>query len=329
MKISIPNTGSILRIKPCSGTSISIANRSAIAFTVFTFDAKQSRGVCDDDFVSDLIQLSLPSAVLAQDNVEIEMCHEHGLNLDPTLPATNASKVVFILQPHNPSARSEHKIKFEKKLEIERKGEHKIAALLESSVVKVSVSPVVAAVSSDGGYSFFTHFYGLGRQASSFQALCFERINIPHCWQFYLCIISTRPEHRNRFLAKRDEDYSVVRPLLLNRSINHLLFTPTESNVVEVPDIEGCINNSRSKEYFISMQHLLAARNSPDDAWVACFYFTYNHRELPPRRPTWATIVNIVSGDRQKSLCIRCSKSLSMCDKVKRFSFYLFLLVLF
>ena len=173
VEISIPNRGSILRIKPGSGKSIS--NPSAIAFTVFTFDAKQSRGVCDDEFVSDLIQLSLPSAVLAQDNVEIEMCHKHGLNPDPTSPTTNASKVVFIFQPHDPSARSENEIKFEEKLVIDRKSEHIIAALLKSSVVKVSVSPVATAVSSDESCSFFSHFYGLGRQASSFQALSFEK----------------------------------------------------------------------------------------------------------------------------------------------------------
>ena len=164
-EISIPYTGSTLRLRLRNVTTIS--TQSSIGFTVFSFDAKLSQGVRDDQFVSDLIQLSLPAG-LTEGDVEIEMCHEHGLDLDPTSAATSASKVVFCYQPHDPSAKTEHEIKFGEKIAINRAGEKMIAALLQSSVVKVFVfpsAPAAAAVASsddDVSVSFFTHFYGLG-----------------------------------------------------------------------------------------------------------------------------------------------------------------------
>ena len=85
-EISIPNTGSTLRISPGA-----ISTPASIGLTVFTFDAKQSSGVDDDEFVSDLILLSLPSVNHAP---AIEICHEHGLHLDPAKATTSASKIV-------------------------------------------------------------------------------------------------------------------------------------------------------------------------------------------------------------------------------------------
>ena len=319
-EIFIPNTGSTLRLISRaggkSGTAVG-ASTTSIGLTVFTFDAKQSQGVRDDEFVSDLIQLSLPSG-LADDDVHIEMCHEHGVTLDPTTPKMNASKVVFFYQPHDFLAKTEHQIKFDEKIVIDRAGERKIAALLQSSVAKVVVfpsGPAAAATYSsnvDVSCSFFTHFYGLGVNASSFQVLSFEKIKIPEGWQFDLCIISTRPEHRDRYLAYRNDGR--VQPLLLNRSISRLLLSPTESNVVDADDIEGWINESRRKKYFINMKQLLAARDSPIDAWVETFYFAYNHRELLQRLPTMAAYVTIECGDQRQCLRIQCSESSNMCD---------------
>ena len=313
-EISIPHTESTLRIRLRGGTAIS--TQSSIGFTVFSFDAKLSQGVRDDQFVSDLIQLCLPAG-LTEGDVEIEMCHEHGLDLDPTSTMTSASKVVFCYQPHDPKAKTEHEIKCGEKIVINRAGEKMIAAHLQSSVVKVFVFPsapaaaTVASSDDDVSVSFFTHFYGLGCHATSFRALSFERIMLPDGWQFDLCFISTRPEHRELYLANR-----LDQPLLLDRSVNCLLLSPAKSNVVEALDIEGCINESSSENYFISAQQLLAARNSPIDAWVANFYFTYIRRELLVHIPTMATNVSIVSGDRRQSLPIQCSKSSNTRDEV-------------
>ena len=285
-----------------------------MSLTLFTFDAKQSQGLLDDEFVSDLIQLSLPSG-LSDDDVHIEMCHEHGLNLDPMTPKTSASKVVFFYQPHDPSATTKHQIKFDEKIVIDRAGQQKIAALLQSSVVKVVVSPsappaaasavAVASSNEDVSCSFFTHFYGLGQQAFSFHAISFEKIKIPDRWQFDLCLISTRPEHRDRYLAFRNDGR--IQPLLFERRVNNLVLSPTQSNVVEADDIDGWINESPRKEYFINMQQLLAARDSPIDAWVNTFYFAYNHRELLQRLSTIAADVTIISGDQRQCLCIQDS----------------------
>ena len=321
-EISIPNTGSILRIQP--RTALSPTPKTSMSLTLFTFDAKQSQGLLDDEFVSDLIQLSLPSG-LSDDDVHIEMCHEHGLNLDPMKPKTSASKVVFFYQPHDHLATTKHPIKFDEKIVIDRAGQRKIAALLQSSVVKVIVSPsapaaaasavAVASSNEDVSCSFFTHFYGLGQQAFSFHALSFEKIKIPDGWQFDLCIISTRPEHRDRYLAYRNDGRG--QPLLFDRRVKNLLLSRTQSNVVDADDIEGSINESRRKKYFINMQQLLAVRDSPIDAWVDTFYFAYNHRELLQRLPTMNAYVTIESGDRRQCLRIQCSESSNICDHVE------------
>ena len=316
-EISIPNTGSILRIHP--RTALSPTPKTSMSLTVFTFDAKQSQGLLDDEFVSDLIQLSLPSG-LSDDDVHIEMCYEHGLSLDPMTPKTSASKVVFFYQPHDHLATIKHPIKFDEKIVIDRAGQRKIAALLQSSVVKVIISPAapaaaaVVASSQDSGVScsFFTHFYGLGSQAFSFHALSFEKIKIPDVWQFDLCIISTRPEHRDRYLMYRGRQ-----PLLFDRRVNNLLVSPTQSNVVEADDIEGWINESLRKSYLIDMKQLLAVRDSPIDAWVDTFYFAYNHGELLQRLPTMSANVTIISGDRRQVLRIQCSASSNISDHVE------------
>ena len=313
-EISIPNTGSILRIH--TRTALSPTSKTSMSLTLFTFDAKLSQGLLDDEFVSDLIQLSLPSG-LSDDDVHIEMCHEHGLNLDPMTPKASASKVVFFYQPHDHLATTQHPIKFDEKIVIDRAGQRKIAALLQSSVVKVIVSPsgppaaaasaaaVASSNDSDVSCSFFTHFYGLGQQAFSFHALSFEKIKIPDGWQFDLCLISTRPEHRDRYLAYRNDGR--IQPLLFERRVKNLVLSPTELNVVEADDIEGWINESPRKEYFINMQQLLAARDSPIDAWVNTFYFAYNHRELLQRLSTIAADVTIISGDQRQCLRIQDS----------------------
>ena len=285
-----------------------------MSLTLFTFDAKQSQGLLDDEFVSDLIQLSLPSG-LSDDDVHIEMYHEHGLNLDPMTPKTSASKVVFFYQPHDYLATTKHPIKFDEKIVIDRAGQRKIAALLQSSVVKIIVSPsapsaaasavAVASSNEDVSCSFFTHFYGLGQQAFSFHALSFEKIKIPDGWQFDLCLISTRPEHRDRYLAYRNDGRR--QPLLFDRRVKNLVLSPTHLNVVEADDIVGWINKSRRKSYLIDMKQLLAVRDSPIDAWVDTFYFAYNHREHLQRLPTMSANVTIISGDRRQCLCIQDS----------------------
>ncbi|XP_065831023.1 uncharacterized protein [Oscarella lobularis] len=308
-EISIPNTGSTLRIHPRDGgAAVSTASTTSMSLTVFTFDAKQSQGVHDDEFVSDLIQLSLPSG-LTDDDVHIEMCHEHGLNLDPTAPATNASKVIFFHQPHDSLAKTEHPLVFDEKIVIDKAGERKIAALLQSSVVKVVVFPSTAAAAvsssnSDLTVSFFTHFYGVGRQAFLFRALSFEIIKLPDAWKIDLCIVSTRPEHRDRLIANRSD--GLRQPLPLLDQCIHLLLWPTETNVVEVDDIEGWINESR-KKVFINMQQLLAARDSPKDAWVETFSFVCNYRDLLQQVPTVTAYVTIESGDRRHFLRIQDS----------------------
>ena len=200
-EISIPNTRSTLRIHPrgVGGTALS-TQTTTIGFTVFTFDAKQSQGVHDDEFVSDLIRMSLPPF---GDSFQIEMYHEHGLNLDPTASTTSASKVVFFYQPHDPSVKKEHEMKFDERIVVS----DKIAARLHPSLVEVIVSPsaaattAVASTDSDANFSFFTHFYGLGSYASSFRALSFKKRTISDVLQFDLYIISTSPEHRDRYLA--------------------------------------------------------------------------------------------------------------------------------
>ena len=320
-EISIPNTGSTLRIHP--RTALSPTPKTTMSLTLFTFDAKQSQGLLDDEFVSDLIQLSLPSG-LSDDDVHIEMCHEHGLNLDPMTPKTSASKVVFFYQPHDHLATTKHPIKFDEKIVIDRAGERKIAALLQSSVVKVIVSPsapaaaasavAVASSNEDVSCCFFTHFYGLGQQAFSFHAISFEKIKNPDEWQFDLCIISTRPEHRDRYLAHRNDDR--IRPLLFEQRVKNLVLSRTDLNVVEADDIEGWINESRVKRKYVNMQQLLAARDSPIDAWVDTFHFTYNRREVLQRLPTISAYVTIVSGDRRQCLGIQRSASSYICDHV-------------
>ena len=308
-EISIPNTGSTLRLHlRDGGVAVSTTPKTSMSFTVFTFDAKQSEGVRDDEFVSDLIQLSFSSG-LTDDDFHIEMCHEHGLNLDPTSPTKSASKVVFFCLSSGSKPKTDCPIKFDEKIVIDRAGERKITALLQSSVVKVVVSPstAAAAVASsnvDVSFSFFTHFYGLGRQASSFRVLSFEKIKIPDAWQFDLCIISTRPEHRDRFLAYRNDH--LRQPLLLDRLVHNVL-SPTESIIVEVDDIEGWINESLRKKVLVSMQQLLAARRSLIDAWVETFSFAYNIAELVQRLPTLSAYVTIESGDRRQRLHIQDS----------------------
>ena len=319
-EISIPNTESTLRIQPRDGgTAVSTTSKTSMSLTIFTFDAKQSQGVQDDEFVSDLIQLSLPSG-LTDDDVHIEMCHEHGLSLDPTTPATSASKVVFFYQPHDFMAKTEHSIKFDKKIFIERAGEQRIDALLQSSVVKVVVSPSAAAAvtsshNSDVSCSFFTHFYGLGQHAFSFHALSFEKIKIPDGWIFDLCIISTRPEHRDRYLVYRNVGRG--QPLLFDQRVKNLVLSPTHLNVVEADGIEGWINENRRKSYLIDMKQLLAVRDSPIDAWVNTFYFAYNHLEHLQRLPTMSANVTIISGDRRQALRIQCSASRNTRDQVE------------
>ena len=292
--ISIPNTRSTLRIHPGE-----ISTPTSIGFNVFTFDAKQSHGVNDDEFVSDLIQLSLPSD---HQHTQIEMCHEHGLNLDPATATTSASKVVFFYQPHEPLGKTEHEITFNRPIVIGR-----IVAHLQSSVVKV----VVSSPSSDNaGCSFFTHFYGLGCRASTFRALAFERVKIPDAWHIDLCVVSTRPEHRDRYLAYRNLDR--LQPLLLDRPLN-LLLSPTESNVVEADDVEGWINKSLGKKYFINMQQCLAARDSPIDAWVRSFFFSSCSKgKLLERLSTASVSITIESGDRRQCLCIQSSSRSSL-----------------
>ena len=315
-EISIPNTGSILRIHP--RTALSPTPNTSMSLTLFTFDAKQSQGLLDDEFVSDLIQLSLPSG-LSDDDVHIEMCHEHGLNLDPMTPKTSASKVVLFYQPHDHLATTKHPIKFEEKIVVDRASERKIAALLQSSVVKVIVSPsapaVVASSNGDVSCSFFSHFYGLGQQAFSFHSLSFEKIKNSDEWQFDLCLISTRPEHRDRYLAYRNDGR--IQPLLFERRVDNLVLSPTQSNVVEADDIEGWINKSRVKMKYVNMQQLLAARDSPIDAWVNTFHFTYNGGELLQRLPTISAYVTIVSGDRRQCLGIQRSASSYISDHVE------------
>ena len=332
-EISIPNTESILRIHP--RTAFLPTSIASMSLTLFTFDAKQSQGLLDDEFVSDLIQLSLPSG-LSDDDVHIEMYHEHGLNLDPMTPKTSASKVVFFYQPHDYLATTKHPIKFDEKIFIERAGQRKVEALLQSSFVKVIVSPsapsAVAVTSSNEGVScsFFTHFYGLGEQTLSFHALSFEKIKIPDGWQFDLCIISTRPEHRDRYLDYRNDGRG--QPLLFDRRVKNLLLSPTQSNVVDADDIEGWINQSRRKKNLIDMKQLLAVRDSPIDAWVDTFYFAYNHRELLQRSPTMNAYVTIESGDRRQCLRIQCSASSNVYDHVevsnRKSRFYLLIFVL-
>ena len=325
-EISIPNTGSILRIHPL--TALSSTPMTSMSLTLFTFDAKQSQGLLDDEFVSDLIQLSLPSG-LSDNDIHIEMCHEHGLNLDPMTPKTSASKVVFFYQPHDYLATTKHPIKFDEKIVIDRAGQRKIAALLQSSVVKIIVSPsapaaaasavAVASSNDDVSCSFFTHFYGLGQQAFSFHALSFEKIKIPDGWQFDLCLISTRPEHRDRYLDYRNDYRNDVcaLPLLFDQRVKNLVLSPTHLNVVEADDIVGWINESRRKSYLIDMKQLLAVRDSPIDAWVDTFYFAYNHREHLERLPTMSANVTIISGDRRQVLRIQCSASRNICDHVE------------
>ena len=311
-EISIPKTSSVLRIQPReSGKAVTTAATASMGFTVFTFDAKKSLGVHDDEFVSDLIQLSLPSG-LTDNDVHIEMCHEHGLNLDPNAPATNAFKVIFFHQPHKSLAKSEHPLVFDENTVIDKTGERKIAAHLQSSVVKVVVFPSIAAAhvsssNSDVAVSFFTHFYGVGRQAFLFRALSFEKIKIPDAWKIDLCIISTRPEHRDRLIANRSD--GLHRPLLLLDQCINLLLWPEETNVVEVDDIEGWINESLLKKVVINMQQLLAARNSPNDAWVETFSFVCNYRELLQQVPTVTAYITIISGDRRHILRIEDSSS--------------------
>ncbi|XP_065846025.1 uncharacterized protein [Oscarella lobularis] len=305
-EISIPNTRSTLRIQPRAAVS----PKTSIGLSVFTFDAKQSDGVQDDEFVSDFILLSFSSG-LSDNDFDIEMCHEHGLNLDPTTPKTSASKVVFSYERCDPSAPAHHSapIKFDEKIVIDRAGERKISALLQSSVVKVVVAPYAPSFASAVAYSdvtcsFYTHFYGVGRQAFSFHALSFEKVKIPDGWQFDLCLISTRPEHRDRYLAYRNDGRR--QPLLLDRRVNNLLLSPTESNVVEVDDIDGWINESRRKSYLINMRQLLAARDSPVNAWVDTFHFACNQplQELP----TMSANVTIISGDRRQCLRIHAEE---------------------
>ena len=313
-EISIPNTSSALRIQPREGCTTTPT--TSMGFTVFTFDAKQSQGVRDDEFVSDLIQLSLPSG-LTDDDVHIEMCHEHGLNLDPTGHATSASKVVFFYQPHDSSATTEHPVSFHEKIVIDKTGERKIAALLQSSVVKVVVFPSIAAAAvssahSDVAVSFFTNFYGVGPKAFLFRALSFEKIKFSDAWKIDICIISTRPEHRDRLIANRSDGLRQSR-LLLDKCINLLLW-PTETNVVEVDDIEGWINESLRKKALIKMQQLLAARDSPNDAWVESFSFVCNYRELLQQVPTVTANVTIISGDRRH--CLRIEDSSSNFQKI-------------
>ena len=316
-EISIPKTSSVLRIQPREGgNAVTTAATASIGFTVFTFDAKQSQGVRDDEFVSDLIQLSLPSGLI-DDDVHIEMCHEHGLNLDPTAPATSASKVVFFHQPHDSLAKTEHPLVFDEKTVIDKTEERKIAAQLQSSVVKVVVFPSTAAAAvsssnSDVAVSFFTHFYGLGRQAFSFRALFFEKMKIPDAWKIDLCIISTRPEHRDRLIVNRSD--GLRRPLLLLDQCISLLLWPTETNVVEVDDIEGWINESLLKKVFINMQQLLAARDSPNGAWVETFSFVCNYRELLQQVSTVTAYVTIISGDLRH--CLRIEDSSSNFQKI-------------
>ena len=316
-EISIPKTSSVLRIQPrVGGKAVTTAATASMGFIVFTFDAKQSQGVRDDEFVSDLIQLSLPSG-LTDDDVHIEMCHEHGLNLDPTAPATNASKVIFFHQPHKSLAKTEHPLVFDENTVVDKTGERKIDALLQSSVVKVTVFPstgatAVSSSNSDVAVSFFTHFYGVGRQAFLFRALSFEKIKIPDAWKIDLCIISTRPEHRDRLIANRSE--GLRRPLLLLDQCINLFLWPTETNVVEVDDIEGWINESLLKKVFINMQQLLAARDSPNDAWVETFSFVCNYRELLQQVPTVTAYVTIISGDRRH--CLRIEDSSSNFQKI-------------
>ena len=316
-EISIPKTSSVLRIQPReSGKAVTTAATASMGFTVFTFDATQSLGVHDDEFVSDLIQLSLPSG-LTDDDVHIEMCHEHGLNLDPTAPATNASKVVFFHQPHDSLAKTEHPLVFDENTVIDKTGERKIVALLQSSVIKVVVFPSTAAAAvsssnSDVAVSFFTHFYGVGRNAFLFRALSFEKIKIPDAWKIDLCIISTRPEHRDRLIVNRSD--GLRRPLLLLDQCINLLLWPTETNVVEVDDIEGWINESLLKKVFINMQQLLAARDSPDGAWVETFSFVCNYRELLQQVSTVTAYVTIISGDLRH--CLRIEDSSSNFQKI-------------
>ena len=311
-EISISNTSSALRIQPRAGDTITPT--ASMGFTVFTFDAKQSEGVRDDEFVSDLIQLSLPSG-LTDDDVHIEMCHEHGLHLDPRAPATSASKVVFFYQPHKSLAKTEHPLVFDENTVIDKTGERKIAALLQKSVVKVVVFPSTAAAAvsssnSDVAVSFFTHFYGVCRQAFLFRALSFEKIKNPEAWKIDLCIISTRPEHRDRLIANRSD--GLRRPLLLlDQCIN---LSPTETNVVEVDEIEGWINESLRQKVLINMQQLLAARDSPNDAWVETFSFVCNYRELLQQVPTVTAYVTIISGDRRH--CLRIEDSSSNFQKI-------------
>ena len=145
--------------------------------------------------------------------------------------------------------------------------------------------------------------------------LSFEKIKIPDGWQFDLCLISTRPEHRDRYLAYRNDGRG--QPLLFDRRVKNLLLSRTQSNVVDADDIEGWINESRRKKYFINMQQLLAVRDSPIDAWVDTFYFAYNHRELLQRLPTMNAYVTIESGDRRQCLRIQCSESSNICDHVE------------
>ena len=169
-----------------------------MGLNVFTFDAKQPQGVSEDEFVSDLIQLSLPSA---ENDVEIEICHEHGLNPYPSESKTSASRVVFFYQPHDPSAKMEHSIEFDEKIVIVRAGQPKIAALLQLSIVKILVSPPApaaapAAVSSvdDVTLSFFTYFYGLGREMGNYYTLACLFYFIVYKFSHAIQSISSRNE---------------------------------------------------------------------------------------------------------------------------------------
>ena len=87
------------------------------------------------------------------------MCHEHGLNLDPTASTKSASKVVFFYQPHDPSVKKEYEMKFDERIVVS----DKIASRLHPSVVEIIVSPsaaattAVASTDSDAIFSFFTH----------------------------------------------------------------------------------------------------------------------------------------------------------------------------
>ena len=216
-------------------------------------------------------------------------------------------------------------MKFDETTLIDTGARRKIVSCVKSSVVKVVVSPPflptdAAASSDDVSCSFFTHFYGFGSHALSFQALAFERVKLPDAWQFDLCIISTRPEHRDRYVSYRND--KCIQPLLLNRSIN-LLLSPVESNVVEAG--EGWINERHHKKYFIGMQTLLAAREDPIHAWVGSFFFSYNRaEELLQPHSTMAAFVKIKSVVGIQSVCIQCSSNVGNQKEVDSLAYRFF-----